>query len=74
MLDFTCFAIGGQLSISDETTDTRWVAMVRALALMTAPAIRTRFLRYLNYDGRTTFMEYVIRSEFAIKFEQKMPG
>ncbi len=73
MLDFACVAVGGMLSTSDETTESRWVARDEALALMTAPAIRTRFQRYLTYDGRTTFMDYITQPAFMIQHEQAMP-
>lgn len=74
MLDFMCTAMGGTLSASDETTDSRWVTRAEALELITAPAIRTRFQRYLSYDGRTTFMDYITQPAFHIKNEQQMPS
>jgi 8-oxo-dGTP pyrophosphatase MutT (NUDIX family) len=70
MLDFVCSPVGGQLSSSDETTDSCWVPRDEALALITAPAIRTRFERYLHYDGRTTVMDYVTRPTFVIRNDQ----
>ncbi|GMA62949.1 NUDIX domain-containing protein [Alicyclobacillus fastidiosus] len=67
MLDFVCKPVGGELSVSDETTDSRWVARDQVLDLITAPAIRTRFRAYLDFDGTTTYMEYVTKPEFQIK-------
>jgi len=67
MLDFVCKPVGGDLSISDETTDSRWVSRDKALDLITAPAIRTRFQVYLDFDGTTVYMEYVTKPEFEIK-------
>lgn len=73
MLDFACRAVGGELAVSDETTASRWVAAGEALTLITAPAIRTRFQRHLDYDGRASFIEYVTNPAFAIRAEQKLP-
>jgi 8-oxo-dGTP pyrophosphatase MutT (NUDIX family) len=73
MFDFVCVATGGALAVSDETTESRWVPRDRALEMMTAPAIRTRFERYLNYDGRITVMSYVTRPTFAVHSDQQMP-
>lgn len=67
MLDFVCMPIGGELNASDETTDSQWVARDQVLNLIAAPAIRTRFQAYLDFDGTTTYMEYVTKPEFKIK-------
>ena len=67
MLDFVCKPVGGQLSISDETTDSGWVSKEKVLDFIAAPAIRTRFQVYLDFDGATAYMEYVTKPEFEIK-------
>lgn len=72
MLDFACKAIGGMLGISDETSDSRWVSKDQAPSMITAPAIRTRYQAYLDFDGKAAYMEYVTRPEFAIKVDKKI--
>lgn len=67
MLDFACKPVGGQLSISEETTDSEWVLKEKALDFITPPAIRTRFQVYLDFEGATAYMEYVTNPEFEIK-------
>lgn len=67
MLDFVCKPIGGELDISDETTESRWVAKDHVLDFVHAPAIRTRYQAYLDFSGDINYMEYVTRPEFAIK-------
>ena len=71
MLDFTCEVVGGELAISDETTDSRWVAKEEVLALINAPAIQTRYKAYLAFTGDVQYMEYQTRPTFDIKHEQK---
>ena len=68
MLDFVCKPVGGQLSISDETTDSGWFSKEQVLDFITAPAIRTRFRAYLDFGGATAYMEYVTKPEFEIKY------
>jgi len=70
MLDFVCKPVGGQLSISDETTDSGWVSKEKVLDFITAPAIRTRFQVYSDFDAATTYMEYVTKPEFEIKHQR----
>ncbi|WGU96296.1 NUDIX hydrolase [Paenibacillus dendritiformis] len=67
MLDYTCTAVGGQLSTSEETSDVRWVAKENVLDLITEPAIRTRYQAYLDASGRINYMAYVTKPEFELK-------
>ncbi|RJG25171.1 hypothetical protein [Paenibacillus thiaminolyticus] len=67
MLDYTCTAVGGQLSTSEETSDVRWVKKEGVLDLIAAPAIRIRYQAYVNTDVRINYMEYVRKSEFELK-------
>ncbi|MGG3837738.1 NUDIX hydrolase [Paenibacillus thiaminolyticus] len=67
MLDYTCTAVGGQLSTSDETSDVRWVAKENVLDLIAEPAIRTRYQAYLDANGRINYMAYVTKPEFELK-------
>lgn len=67
MLDYTCTAVGGQFSTSDETSDVRWVAKENVLDMIAAPAICIRYQAYLDGDGGIKYMEYVINPEFELK-------
>jgi 8-oxo-dGTP diphosphatase len=70
MFDFVCKPVGGELAISDETTDSRWVPKENVLDFITAPAIRIRYEAYLNFNGSVNYMEYVTAttSECEIKY------
>ncbi|WP_308721967.1 NUDIX hydrolase [Paenibacillus polysaccharolyticus] len=59
MFDFVCKAEGGELSISEETSDCRWVAKDKVLDFITFPAIRTRYEAYLNFSGSVNYIEYI---------------
>lgn len=40
MFDFVCKPIGGELSTSDETSDSCWVSKEKVLEMVSAPALR----------------------------------
>lgn len=68
MFDFVCKPVGGELAISEETTDSRWVPKENALEFITAPATRMRYEAYLNFNGSVNYMDYVTAPEFEIKY------
>lgn len=67
MLDFVCQPIGGKLSVSDETTDSRWIAKDEVLNLIKAPAYQTRYKAYLQHNGEIRYMDYITHPSFEIK-------
>ena len=69
MLDFTCDLVGGELAISDETTDSQWVAKDEVLNWITAPAIQTRYQAFLDSTGAVHYMEYITKPTFEIKHQ-----
>lgn len=70
MFDFICKPVGGELATSEETSDSRWVAKEHVLDMVEAPAIRTRFQTYLNFDGTVQYMDYVTKPEFELKLKR----
>jgi len=72
MFDFVCKPIGGELSTSDETSDSRWVSKEKVLEMVTAPALRTRYQAYLDYDGDINYMDYITRPEFELKLKRDL--
>lgn len=69
IFDFVCKLVGGQLAVSEETTESRWVAKEQVLAFITHPAIRTRYQAYLEFDGMVNYMDYVTNPQFTIKHQ-----
>ncbi|MEK4627765.1 MAG: NUDIX hydrolase [Carnobacterium inhibens] len=67
MLDYVCKPIGGQLSTSEETTEVQWINKEKVLDLISAPAIRTRYKAYLDFEGKINYMEYITKPEFELK-------
>lgn len=50
IFDFVCKPVGGELlTVTEETTDSRWVAKERVLDFITHPALRTRYQAYLDF-------------------------
>ena len=72
IFDFVCVPVGGELAISEETTDSRWVAKDRALDFITHPAIRARYKVYMEFKGTVNYMDYVISPEFVIKHKTEI--
>ena len=70
MLDHVCKPVGGELAISDETSDSRWVAKDEVLEMVKAPAYRTRYKAYLQFDGHVKYMDYVTHPEFEVKLNR----
>ncbi|MEQ2525212.1 NUDIX hydrolase [Bacillaceae bacterium CLA-AA-H227] len=67
MLDFVCEPMGGELAVSDETTDSRWIPKDEVLEFITADAIQTRYKAYLEHTGDIKYMDYLTHPTFQIK-------
>jgi len=59
MFDFVCRAAGGELTVSEETSECRWVPKDQVLDWITLPGIRKRYEAYLNFNGSVNYLEYV---------------
>ncbi|MGE8205704.1 NUDIX hydrolase [Heyndrickxia sp. NPDC080065] len=70
ILDFVCRPVGGELSISEETSESEWVPRDKVLELVTTPAIQTRFKAYLDFKNDIKYMEFVTKPEFEIKMNK----
>ncbi|MBS4537294.1 NUDIX hydrolase [Clostridium sp. D2Q-11] len=72
MLGFTCSFIGGELSVSDETSDSRWVSKERVLDYITNPNLIERFKAYLKFDGNIQYIEYITKPSYDLKLKIKI--
>jgi ADP-ribose pyrophosphatase YjhB (NUDIX family) len=72
MMDFICTYVNGELCISDENSESRWVPKDKVLDMITAPAIRQRFQAYLDFDGNVQYLAYVTQPEFELKVNRKI--
>lgn len=72
MFDFVCEPVGGELTTSDETSDSRWVSKDKVLDIVSAPALRARYQAYLDFNGDIHYMDYVTRPQFQIHLERKV--
>jgi ADP-ribose pyrophosphatase YjhB (NUDIX family) len=72
MFDFICRYEGGELSVSEETSDSAWIPKEKVMAMITAPAIKARFQAYLEFDGGVKYYDYIVRPEFVVKEERNI--
>lgn len=72
MFDFICYPVGGELTTSDETSDSRWVSKEKVLDMVSSPALRTRYQAYLDYNGSINYMDYITRPEFELKLKRNL--
>lgn len=70
--DFVCHPIGGELEVSEETTDSRWVAKDRALDFITPADVRFRYQVYLEFNGSVNYAEFQTQPKFVIKYRTRM--
>ena len=70
MLDFICDYERGEPTISDETSEVKWVDKNDVMGYITAPAMRYRFQKILDFSGRVTYSSYVTRPEFRLMTER----
>lgn len=70
MVDFICEYESGECRISDESSEVIWVPREKALDYVSAPAMRYRFEKALNFDGRVTYASYVTKPEFQVLTER----
>ena len=64
--------VGGKLSASDETSESGWFSKEKALEMIIAPAYIERYKAFLEYNGRTTYMEYVTKPTFEMKLKRSI--
>lgn len=72
MFDFICYFVDGNLSISDENSESCWVKKDKVLDFIASPAIRQRFQAFLDYDGNVQYLEYVTQPNFDLKIIRKI--
>ncbi len=72
MLDYVCKPVGGELAVSEETSESCWVAKELVLDKITSPAIRTRYQAYLDFAGTVSYMAYETKPEFAVSLKRKI--
>ncbi len=72
MMDFLCRAVGGELSVSDENSESGWFRRDKVPEMITAPAVMERFKAYLEFNGKVRYLAYVTRPEFHVHMERKI--
>ncbi len=70
IMDFICEYVSGDLTCSDETSEVIWVPKDKVLEYITSPALRYRFQKVLEFDGKVTYSSYVSKPEFKVLSER----
>ena len=70
MLDFICDITGGELKISEENSETRFINKNQVLEYIKAPGIKKRYQAFLDFNGSITYLEYNSRPEFNLKLKR----
>jgi ADP-ribose pyrophosphatase YjhB (NUDIX family) len=66
MLDFICEYVDGQPTPSDETSEVLWVPKAEVMQYVTAPAMRFRFEKAINFNSSISYCSYVTKPEFKV--------
>ena len=71
MFGFICTFKGGELCISEETSETCWIPKNEILNYITVPNLRERFEAYLDFNGKDIrYLEYITRPKYELKSER----
>lgn len=70
MLDFICEYVSGECRTSEESSEVIWVSKEKALDNVTAPAMRYRIEKALQFNGQVTYASYVTKPEFRLLMER----
>ncbi|MHC1696098.1 MAG: NUDIX hydrolase [Eubacteriales bacterium] len=70
MFGFICTYIGGELSVSDETSQTNWIKSNKVCDLLTTPDLIEKYNAFLNFDGNIKYLEYVTRPDFNLNLSR----
>ena len=72
MFDFICEYESGECCTSEESTEVIWVPKEKVLDYISAPVLRYRFEKILNYNGKVTYASFVTRPEFRVLTERQI--
>lgn len=70
MFGFTCRYLSGELSTSDETSETLWIPKDKVLDYIVVPNLVERFKAYLNFKGEIQYLEYITIPEYNLKLKR----
>lgn len=70
MFDFICEYEGGELRTSDESSEVIWAPREQVMDYITAPVLRYRFEKVLQFVGQVTYASYVTKPDFRVLTER----
>ena len=66
MLDFICDYVEGEPTPSEEISEVMWIPKKEVMPYVTAPAMRFRFEKVLNFNGNVSYCSYVTKPDFQV--------
>jgi 8-oxo-dGTP pyrophosphatase MutT (NUDIX family) len=66
MFDFICDYVDGQPTTSNETSEVIWAPKIELMQFITQPALKFRFEKALNFNGRICYSSYVTKPKFQV--------
>ena len=66
MLDFICDYVEGQPTPSDETSEVIRIPKAEVMQYVTAPTMRFKFEKVLNFHSNVSYCSYVTKPDFQI--------
>lgn len=72
MMDFICDYVDGNLSISEENSESCWVKKDKVLDMIKTHAIRQRFQAYLDFNGDVQYLSYITQPQFDLKVKRNI--
>jgi len=67
ILGFACTYMGGELRTSDETFEVIWAHESKVSGLLTTQDMINKYNKYLSFDGKIEYLEYISRPEYILK-------
>jgi len=70
MFDFICEYESGECRTSEESSEVIWVPREKVLDYISNPALRYRFEKILNFEGKVTYASFVTKPAFQVLTER----
>jgi len=72
LFDFVCDYVSGQPTISNETSEVKWIHKSEVLDYIMTPVYRYRTEKLLNFDGKVCYSSFVTRPEFKVLLDREV--
>lgn len=70
LIDFSAVEVGGNISETDESIETKWVKIDDALEYVKIEPYRERLNIFLSNEKTTTYFEFITKPSYLLKFKK----